>query len=226
MKIIDCEQNTPAWVEARLGIPTASRFDKIITPKKLELSKSADMLICELIAERRLGQFGDRKQTDWMNRGSNLEDIAADDYAFTHDVDLQRVGFITTDDGLIGCSPDRLIVGQRAGLEIKNPSAAKHMSYILAELGILDLPTLLDEHRCQVLGSLWITGFEYWDLMSYHPYLPRVIVRCEPDAAFNAAMNEAMYGENGFLERYRKACEGITTVVEARDLKERLAASA
>jgi hypothetical protein len=220
MKIIECEQGTPAWVEARLGIPTASRFDKIITPKKFALSTSADMLICELIAEKLLGQFGDSEETDWMNRGSNLEDIAADDYAFTHDIDLVRVGFIRTDDGLIGCSPDRLIVGQRAGLEIKNPSAAKHISYIL------NPETLLDAYRCQVLGSLWITGFEYWDLMSYHPYLPRVIVRCEPNEAFNTAMQAAMYGQNGFLDRYRKASEQITTITEAKHIKERLAASA
>lgn len=220
MKIIDCEQNTPAWVEARLGIPTASRFERILTPKDFRLSTSANKLICELIAEKLLGQFGDSEETDWMNRGSNLEDIAADDYAFTHDVDLQRVGFITTDDGLIGCSPDRLIVGRQAGLEIKNPSAKVHISYIL------NPDSLLDAYRCQVLGSLWITGFEYWDLMSYHPYLPRVIVRCEPDKWFDLAIRKAMYGEGGFLDRYKKASERIKTVVEARDLKERLAASA
>lgn len=220
MKIIECEQGTPGWVEARLGIPTASRFDKIITPKTLKLSKSADMLICTLIAEKLLGQFQDNEESDWMNRGSNLENVAADDYAFTHDVDLQRVGFCTTDDGLIGCSPDRLIVGQRAGLEIKNPSAAKHISYLL------NPDSLLDAYRCQVQGCLWVTDFDYWDLMSYHPYLPRVIVRCKPDRTFNAAIDIAMYGEYeevGFLKRLEKAGERITTVVEAKEVRERLA---
>jgi len=178
------------------------------------------MLICTLIAETLLGQFEDNEESDWMNRGSNLEDIAADDYAFTHDVDLQRIGFCTTDDGLIGCSPDRFIVGKNAGLEIKNPSAAKHISYIL------NPDSLMDAYRSQVLGSLWITGFDYWDLMSYHPYLPRVIVRCEPDATFNLIITSAMYGENGFLERYRKASEQIKTVVEVREIRERLMRSA
>lgn len=218
MKIIECEQNTPQWVEARLGIPTASRFDKIITPKTLALSKSADMLICELIAEKVLGQFQDSDQSDWMNRGSNLEDIAADDYAFRHDVDLERVGFVTTDDGLIGCSPDRFIVGANAGLEIKNPSAHVHISYLL------NPDSLLDKYRCQVLGSLWVTGRDYWDLLSFHPYLPRVEIRCTPDMAFNAAMQAAMYGDTGFLARYARASEQITAFMETADVKERITA--
>ena len=217
MKILDVIQGTPGWVEARLGIPTSSRFDKIITPKKLEPSKSADMLICQLIAEKLLGQFVDNEESDWMNRGSNLEDIAADDYAFTHDVDLQRIGFCMTDDGLIGCSPDRFIIGANAGLEIKNPSVAKHISYIL------NPESLLETYRCQVLGSLWITELDYWDLMSYHPYLPRVIVHCEQDEEFNTAISAAMYAEGGFLERLKKAQEQVTVVEEPMSVKRKLA---
>ena len=217
MKIIECQQNTPEWIEARLGIPTASRLDMILTPKDLRLSTSSKRLICTLIAEKLLGQFEDDKESDWMNRGSNLEDIAADDYAFTHDVDLRRVGFCTTDDGLIGCSPDRFIVGANAGLEIKNPSAAKHISYIL------NPESLLETYRCQVLGSLWVTELDYWDLMSYHPYLPRVIVHCEQDEEFNTAISAAMYAEGGFLERLKKAQEQVTVVEEPISVKRKLA---
>ena len=155
-----------------------------------------------------------------MNRGSNLEDIAADDYAFTHDVDLRRVGFVTTDDGQIGCSPDRLIVGRKAGLEIKNPSAHVHISYML------NPDSLLEKYRCQVQGSLWITEFDYWDLISYHPYLPRVIVRCEQDEKFEAAMHSAMYDHGGFLDRYREASAKITTITQSKEIRERLARSA
>jgi len=220
MKIIDCEQGTPQWVEARLGIPTASRFDKIITPKTLQLSKSADMLICQLIAEKLLGQFQDSEESDWMNRGSNLEDIAADDYAFSQDVDLKRVGFITTDDGLIGCSPDRLIVGRNAGLEIKNPSAHVHISYML------DPNSLFEKYKCQVLGSLWITRFDYWDLMSYHPYLPRVVVTCMSDDLYYDAVDKAMYDHGGFLDRYREASAKITTITQTKEIRDRLVRSA
>lgn len=31
-------------------------------------------------------------------------------YCFEQNCEVSRVGFVTTDDGLIGCSPDRLIL--------------------------------------------------------------------------------------------------------------------
>ena len=40
MIILDCEQGSRAWEEARLGIPTASCFARIVTPGG-KLSKSS-----------------------------------------------------------------------------------------------------------------------------------------------------------------------------------------
>ena len=34
----DLAQGSEAWLAIRLGIPTASEFDRILTPKKLELA--------------------------------------------------------------------------------------------------------------------------------------------------------------------------------------------
>ena len=53
---LDVEQGYAEWVAARLGIPTASCFDKIITPKTMKPSASADKYAWELIAERVLGR--------------------------------------------------------------------------------------------------------------------------------------------------------------------------
>jgi len=50
MLIVNCEQNTPEWYEARLGIPTASGFDRIITTKG-EVSKSREKYLYELAGE-------------------------------------------------------------------------------------------------------------------------------------------------------------------------------
>src|SRR5262245_2947730 len=45
VKIIECKQYTPEWWEARRGIPTASNFDKILTPKTEKASaQQADYL--------------------------------------------------------------------------------------------------------------------------------------------------------------------------------------
>ena len=38
MRIIDCIQGSPQWFKAREGIPTASMFKKIITPKTRKLA--------------------------------------------------------------------------------------------------------------------------------------------------------------------------------------------
>ena len=43
------------WKTARMGIPTASRFDQILTSKRLEYSASAPRLRNHLLAEWLLG---------------------------------------------------------------------------------------------------------------------------------------------------------------------------
>ena len=56
MKIIDVKQGEPAWFEIRRSIPSASNFDRIMTPKTCKLAAAADEYICELVAEK-IGTF-------------------------------------------------------------------------------------------------------------------------------------------------------------------------
>jgi hypothetical protein len=56
MKIIDCVQNSDEWIAARLGIPTASEFHRIITAVKGDLSKSARKYAAGLVAETLLAK--------------------------------------------------------------------------------------------------------------------------------------------------------------------------
>ena len=56
MRVIDCKQSSPEWYQARAGIPTASEFGRLLTPKKLQFSKAgARSYACELIAARLMG---------------------------------------------------------------------------------------------------------------------------------------------------------------------------
>ncbi len=55
MKIIQCEQGTPEWFQARLGIPTCSRLDEVLTPKTLKLSTPAGKYRNQLLAEWLVG---------------------------------------------------------------------------------------------------------------------------------------------------------------------------
>ena len=53
------DQGTIEWHQLRLGKPTSSQFDKIITPKTLKASAEADKYMNRLIAERLLNELGE-----------------------------------------------------------------------------------------------------------------------------------------------------------------------
>lgn len=168
MKIIDCQQGTPEWFRARMGIPTASNFHLICTPAKGDYSKSARGYQFRLLAERLLkAPTGSVEGQQWMERGKELEPMAAAKYEFVYETETVPVGFITTDDGLIGASPDRLIKGQAAGLEIKCPAPPTHLEYLFDGPGADYLP--------QVQGQLLVAEFERVEFFSYHDRMPHAL---------------------------------------------------
>lgn len=181
MKIIQVQQGSDAWLQARLGIPSASNFDKVITAKGLKPSASQAGYIAALAAEWFLRTPLDDAHSGFMDRGTEMEPEAAKWYAFDTDADVTEVGFCLTDDGLAGCSPDRL-VGADGLLEIKCPGAKKHMDYLLHG-------GLREDYWMQVQGQLWVTGRKWCDLMSYHPTIPVVKERILPDADVHAALS-------------------------------------
>jgi len=173
MRIVDCEQGTPEWFDARRGIPTASEFGDIITPAKGAYSTSAQGYIARLVDDlMRPGardKFGGNEHTA---RGHTLEPEARQFYQFERDCVVRQVGFVLSDCGRFGCSPDALT--EEGGAEIKAPDGPKHVQWLLAG----GLP---DEHKAQVHGSLIITGRSWWDFVSYCPGYDPIIVRVTPD---------------------------------------------
>jgi hypothetical protein len=179
---IGCEQGSAEWFDARRGVPTASRFDEILAPKTLKLSNSCTRYAHELIASEILGYDVNMASSGFMTRGVELEEQAVSYYELHHDIDTEKVGFILRDDRRVGCSPDRL-VGDNGLLEIKCPSAAVHIGYLLNEsIG----------YRLQVQGQLWIAEREWCDTLSYNPELPSAIVREERDETVIKKLAEAM----------------------------------
>jgi hypothetical protein len=178
MKIVNCDQGSPEWFNARLGIPTASQFDRILTPKTRKPSGAQARYMAELLAEWLLGSPSESWSNAVVERGTELEEEAARWYAFDRGVDVEKVGFVTTDYGRVGGSPDRL-VGSDGILEIKNPLAVQHVLYLLSEV---------PEHTGQVQGYLWLTGRKWCDMLSYHPTLPPVVHRIKPDPDYFAAL--------------------------------------
>lgn len=158
---LDCEQGSPEWLEARRGIPTASQLHRILTPK-LARSKAWEGYRNELLAERFMGPLS-IESTDFMARGTAMEEVAVSYYEFTTDNKAEKVGFCLTDERTFGASPDRL-VGDDGGLEIKVPSPAVHVGYLLGQDS--------DKYRLQVQGALYVTGRLWWDWLSFHPEMP------------------------------------------------------
>jgi len=183
MKICSHEQGSPEWFEARLGIPSASMFSKIVTTKGA-WSTQADSYINQLVAERLTGEREEIYQSHHMIRGTELEPEARDMYCLMKDVEVQEVGFCLHDTLKAGCSPDGL-VGEDGGIEIKCPAPATHVEYLRG--GVLP-----SRYKQQVMGCLWITQREWWDFVSYHPNMKPLIVRVERDEEYIAALEECV----------------------------------
>jgi hypothetical protein len=168
-------QGTTAWLKLRAGIPTASCFDMILTPKG-KPSTSAERYLYELLAERILGRPIVKAVTTWMDRGSQTEAEAVAYYESLRDLDTVKVGFVTNDAGSIGASPDRL-VGDDGLLEIKVPKESTHVGYLLNG-------TVGDTYWPQLQGQLWITERKWVDIMSYSPGMPEAVIRVQRDEAY------------------------------------------
>lgn len=179
MRCIDCEQGSDEWIAARLGIPSASMYGKIITTQG-KWSTQADTYINQLVAEKLTGEQTPFYQNEHMARGTELEPDARKMYEFIKDVEVQEVGFCLHDTLEAGASPDGLI-GEDGGLEIKCPAPATHVEYLRGG----KLPS---KYKQQVMGCLWITGREWWDFMSYHPSMKPLIVRVERDEDYIAEL--------------------------------------
>lgn len=196
MKIINCKQGSTEWLAARSGIPTASEFDAIITPEwKQRTGQSVETYLYRKLAEKYMGfpmQTGGGGGGSWaMDQGTLLETVAIPWFVFTNETPVERVGFITTDDGRIGCSPDGLI-GSDGGIEIKCPQPDTHIKYFLRG----EVPK---EYLAQVHGSMFVTGRKWWYFLSYNKDIPPLLIRVERDEKIMAAIKSAL---DSFLEQF------------------------
>ena len=208
--IHDVEQYSDAYDQLRRGIPTASQFDKIITPGG-KPSASWKKYAYHLIAERFLGRKVDSYTSPYMERGLELESDSVEFYEMMRDVKAERVGFITTDDKLIGCSPDRLI-GEDGLLECKVPAPATHVEYLLS--GEID-----QKYKPQCQGQLFVSDRKWVDILSYHPEMPPVIIRVERDPVFIACLENLLWEFNSFLREVMTKIESLTPKKGNTDVK-------
>jgi hypothetical protein len=174
MQIFDFEQGTPEWFQARLGVPTASCFAKLITSTGKKSAQMAGYLN-ELVAESITGAGIEGFSSVWMDRGNEIEPQARCWFEFQTGHDIDQVGLVKLDSGLAGASPDGLT--PTGGLEIKCPKSTTHTGYLIAN----KIPST---YVAQVQGCMWICERDTWDFVSYHPDMPKLLISVPRDEAF------------------------------------------
>jgi hypothetical protein len=185
MKHYDCEQYSEDWKRLRLGIPTASNFHLLMTPGGKPTSpdnKERRQYLYRLVAERILQtSIPDRfAGNQFTEHGHEREDAAAELFQKTvKGRSLMPGGFMTTDDGRIGCSLDR-IIGEYEAVEIKAPAPWTHIGYMVDGPG--------DRYRPQVQGQLLISGFKWCHFWSYHPSFAPVHIVTAPNERYSAVL--------------------------------------
>jgi len=181
MIVHNCEQRSKEWYEARLGLPTASCFDRIVTSTgRASSSKAKDRYMHELIAELVLGHETIDYTSVAMDNGIETEPRGIAEYENEFSCTVTPVGFITNDDATVGCSPDGLVESKEGlegpgGIELKCGLAHTHVG------NLLDSDAFRKKHWQQVQGAMWVTGRAWWNLVSYFPSMKLATVLCYRD---------------------------------------------
>lgn len=183
IQIINCEQGTPEWFAARLGIPTASMFATVMASGKGGgESKTRAKYMRQLCGEIVTGKPMEGFTNAHMERGHVMEPDARDLYSFATDTAPEQVGFVRN--GNKGCSPDSMI-GANGMLEIKS----KLPDLLIECLERDDFPP---EHKSQCQGALWVAEREWIDIVVYWPDMPVFIKRAHRDETYIATMAKAV----------------------------------
>lgn len=200
------QQGTLEWYALRSGIPTASEFHHILTPKKMQISEARRGYQCRLIAERLLDWQADSlDKIKHIEEGKLNEPFAVAQLETIFDIETEKVGFIRSDDGRFGASPDRVteISQDRASvgtvIECKAPSIPKQIEYLLLGHD--------DAYRCQVQGQLWVSCADRAIFYAYSPRTPAYKVETGRDEAF--------------IKKLIDACEQFSDELEEMTLRAR-----
>lgn len=193
IEILTCEQGSPDWFTARLGLPTASEFSTVMAKGE---GKTRRAYMLKLAGEILTGEPMESYTNFNMERGKVMEDEARELYSFIKNVEPERVGFIRS--GSKGCSPDSLI-GATGGLEIKTALPHIQIDRLMKD----ELPA---EHKAQVQGSMWVAERDTWDFVSYWPKLPLFI---KPVARDNGYIANLAGEVDRFNDELQKVVETI-----------------
>jgi hypothetical protein len=168
MILIQCDQGTPEWHQARAGVITASKFRDATekTAKGLRTAKST-LYAAQVAVEIVSGEPGEDVFNSWqMKRGNELEPAARMEYESLTGNFAAESGVVLTDDRKFGYSTDGF-VGDDGLIEIKCLASAEK---------IIDMWRTGDmsDYMHQMQGGMWITGRKWCDFVMFCPQLEKI----------------------------------------------------
>jgi predicted phage-related endonuclease len=177
------EQGSEEWNHLRIGSVGASSVSKIVTTKgKPSTQKKAYMytLAAEIFTGKKTESFSNQHMKD----GIEFESNTRMEFQLETLKEVEEVALIFPD-GRPGyhCSPDGIIVGEEAGLELKSVIPSTQVKY-------LDKNKLPTEYILQCQMSMMVTGWDIWHFMSFCPGLPPLILEVERDDGLISAIHD------------------------------------
>lgn len=165
--IIEAEQRSEAWFEARLSRVTGSMASNIWDKtKKGERIAGWTSYQDQLLAEALTGISADDVYvTRDMQRGIELEPVARNALARQLGVRIRETGFLAHKTIRAGSSLDGDIDDFRAVVELKCPKTTTHLRYIEANV-------VPDTYMGQGLHNLYVSGAEVLYFGSFDDRLP------------------------------------------------------
>lgn len=217
--LYECQQGSPEWLQCRAGVITASQF--AIARAKLQkkgkhgnagdpTEAALDLAFQKAIERICRVPLDENIQTWQMKRGQKLEPMARQCHedllarraapgAALEDMLCETAGFMTTLDGVYGCSVDSLI-GVHGGGEYKCLVSAQKLRRVIFFNDI-------DDYIDQVQGCMWISGRSWWHFALYCPALKPVnlefqMVEVQRDDDYIEAMENDLIEFNAIVDQY------------------------
>lgn len=190
------DQGSPEWLRIRLGRFTSSEMHKLMKPGKRAMTAeelaarpkkgkgsstttvddfsvmtdTARTYIEQKVAEILTGQVEDDVYAFAKEYGKEMEPLAADYFQEVKGLEVEPAPFIPFGDHA-GGSPDRFIVGENAGLEIKCPlKPVKQVKY-LQLTDQYDLLEFFPEFYWQCMSNLLFTNRDKWYFATFCPLM-------------------------------------------------------
>jgi putative phage-type endonuclease len=191
MKVIHCAQRSPEWFALHQHRITSSRFGRVLTGT----TRGWRSLMNEMRGPQ---EFKDISHVPAIGWGVKYEPAARAMFELQRpDVRLTEVGFIVSDCGDYGVSPDG--ISSRATLEIKCPYNAD------VHLRTLRYSMVPPEYIAQIQGQMWVAQKRWCWFVSFDPreadHRKLVIIKVARDDEYIKALEERC---RSFMFLYKK----------------------